>query len=189
VSRDIRAEALARLDASRARLAAALLPAEDSAAARGPGPGRHRRHAALWRWLRQRGRAHGLAPAIAAAEHAFQGWWVRHPWRASAEVFGHAFSQELLPMARRHPYLLVGVGASAGAAVVALQPWRWPTLRRRVRTGMQLAIGWAAAQFSKPLVQALLATLNAHAAREEAAAPAPGPTAPAAAPEDERSKR
>ena len=47
------------------------------------------------------------------------------PTQALAHAGGDAAQALLRPLAREHPWALVGVAAVAGAALVAGRPWRW----------------------------------------------------------------
>ena len=52
-------------------------------------------------------------------------WWVRQPAPVLLALAGDTADLALQPIARRHPFRLVVGAAAAGAALVALRPWRW----------------------------------------------------------------
>ena len=71
---------------------------------------------------------------------------LRRPAQTATQTLAHAggdAAQALLrPLARQHPWALMGVAAIAGAAVVAGRPWRW-LLRPALLASLfsQLALG------------------------------------------------
>jgi hypothetical protein len=192
-------DAKARLEQSRARLFDALMPPEDAARSGAAGP-KAARSRSLWRLMRRRLQGSGLEPLLHVAETGARRWWGAHPWRRSAELVLHHLQQDVRPWVRRHPWATVGLGASAGAAVVLLGPWRWPSLRLQARRLAGLGAAWLVAQGSRPAVQTALAVwleqqrqrLRSAAAVSEAAdkPSAPGTMdAPAATPDDDGTGR
>ncbi len=167
-----RSAALQRLAASRARLAGVLLPARpdadgDPAGRRGAGWAGPRRWRALWRaWTR----SGALAPVFAAVEQGLAGWWQRQPWRDTAQVASELGGIYLRPVIRRHPWAAIGLGAAAGAALAAAQPWRWRAWRVQARRSSRQALGWALGQLSQPAIQLLLAGLLVQKSSERATA-------------------
>ena len=63
-------------------------------------------------------------PVIGTVVDAVMGWWLNHPAHAVAVVAGAAARDAAVPLARRHPWLLILASLLAGAAVVRLKPWR-----------------------------------------------------------------
>ncbi|CAN7243532.1 hypothetical protein [Rhizobacter sp. LjRoot28] len=64
-------------------------------------------------------------PVASMAVRYLRRWWSRHPLKATA-AFATTAGRDLLgPAAARHPWLLLGGAALAGAAVTRLRPWRW----------------------------------------------------------------
>lgn len=170
--------ALARIESSRLRLCAALMPqsADDTTAApAGHGRKRRRLRATLRRWFAL-APLRPLRPLLNPAWAAAQGWWQHHPWRGTGEALGHALSHELGPVVRRHPVLSVSVAAAAGAGLVAAQPWRWQPLATQAeiasRRALHSTLDWSWQQLSQPSVQmALGAALAAWAGQQAAETP------------------
>jgi len=52
-------------------------------------------------------------------------WWARQPLRVVIGLVAETAKVALQPIAQRHPFRLVTIAAVAGAALVALRPWRW----------------------------------------------------------------
>ncbi len=174
--------ALTRLQASRAKLRAAMLPAptEQTASAGFKLP---RRWRAMWRsWTR----SGPLALVAGTTMSAMQSWWRRQPWYATTELAGRAVLAETTPLIRRHPVWAVALGVGVGAALVAARPWRWQAVNRRVRPLGQQLVGWALRQLSQVPVQmalaALLAQFVGQRARDGAAADGPPTPTPTPAP-------
>ena len=173
--------ALARLQASRAQLRAAMLPPPQEQPA-SPGVELPRRWRAMWRaWMRNG----PLALVAGMAMGAVRSWWRKQPWQATTEWAGRAVLAEATPLIRRHPLWAMALGVGAGAALVAARPWRWPAVNRNVRPLGGHLLGWMVAQLSQVPVQlalaALLAQFVGERARGQAAAATPAPT-PTAAP-------
>ncbi len=63
-------------------------------------------------------------PVIGTVIDAVMSWWLNHPAHAAAVVVGAAARDAAVPLARRHPWLLLLASLLAGAAVVRLKPWR-----------------------------------------------------------------
>ncbi len=63
-------------------------------------------------------------PAVVAVRWVRR-WWRRHPWRATFDL-GSAVVDELAkPVARSHPWLLVGGALVLGMVLARARPWRW----------------------------------------------------------------
>ena len=151
--------ALLRIEASRARLRSAMLPPPDAAASdAGPGFALPRRWRAMWRSFMRSG---PLATVASTAAGAIGSWWRSQPWRSTGEWAGRALLAEVQPIVRRNPLMAVAVGASLGAAVVAVRPWRWRALNRHVRPVGGHLMRWTLAQLSQVPVQMALAALLA----------------------------
>lgn len=146
-----RAEALARIERSRARLRLEMIPPPPAGPPMGsPLP---RRLRALWRHLRRR--ASGW-PITGFAMAALGEWWHRQPWRPAGEMLVDEIQASALPWVRRHPVATVAAAAALGAAVVASRPWRWPGVAQRVRPVPRQLSRWLLRQFSQAPVQATL---------------------------------
>lgn len=124
-----RAQAVARLTASRQGLKRALIgPTGSESGQLHLRPWRGRM-AALWRHLRWQARRQ---PLLAATLAAATQWWHVHPWRVPGELAWQEAQARLLPVLRRHPWAGVALSAGVGAAVVAWRPWRQGWVHRWV---------------------------------------------------------
>ena len=74
-------------------------------------------------------------PVSAIAVDALLAWWERQPLNTSVHVAEAAASAAITPLVRRHPVVVLGGAAVAGAAVVWARPWRW-LLSRALLTGI-----------------------------------------------------
>ena len=74
-------------------------------------------------------------PGIATALDVVKVWWQQHPLHAVSIVAGEVGRTTLRPVARRHPYALVGVALLAGALLAWARPWRW-ALRSALFAGL-----------------------------------------------------
>jgi hypothetical protein len=173
---EARDAALARLSASRERLARALLPLPPAggtpdAAASWALP---RRWRAQWRlWARRS----PLAPLLDVARQGLAGWWQRQPWRDTAGVAAELGAARLRPWVRQHPWAAIALGAAAGSVVAAARPWRWRAWRVHAKRSTRWALGWALGQLGTPALQWLAAGLAVGHAPEPAAAQAVEPPA------------
>lgn len=176
---DPTSSALSRLQASRLRLRAALIPpdpdAPASASAQTPGR-RPRRLGALWRsWRRS---MHGW-PLVDLALGTAQTWWHRQPLRPVAELLVDELRATAVPLVRKHPLLTVAAAGVLGVLLVAGRPWRWPLVAKQVQRAPQRVGGWLIRQLSQASVQASLIALLMLWARPPAANPAqPQPQPP-----------
>ena len=116
--------ALARLEASRARLREAMRPTAPEPSADGPDAGGRS-------WL-QRLRE---LPVIGLVADALHGWWAQNPLRPVALVAAEASNAVAKPLAQRHPIALVLAAAAVGAALAWARPWRW-ALRSALFAGL-----------------------------------------------------
>lgn len=64
-------------------------------------------------------------PVASVAARYLRRWWARHPLRATAALASDAGRDLLGPAAMKHPWLLLGGAALAGAVVTRLRPWRF----------------------------------------------------------------
>ncbi|MEY4564541.1 MAG: hypothetical protein RLZZ618_3818, partial [Pseudomonadota bacterium] len=64
-------------------------------------------------------------PMATVAVRWVRRWWTHHPWRATVE-FAHVATEELVgPVARRHPWIVLGSAVAVGALATKIRPWRW----------------------------------------------------------------
>ena len=64
-------------------------------------------------------------PVASVAVRYLRRWWARHPLRATAALASDTGRDLLGPAAMKHPWLLLGGAALAGAAITRLRPWRF----------------------------------------------------------------
>lgn len=169
-----RAEAVARIAASRGQLRTQLLKhaprRRAPGAPEGPGFDPARRLRALWRSTRQSLRG---SPVAGVAMTALQDWWQRHPWRDSVELVLGEINAAVRPLVRRHPVATMTIAATVGVALVAGKPWRWPAVNRRLQPLPARMGRWLFAQLGQAPAQALLSSLMVMlAARHSATAAA-----------------
>lgn len=169
--------ALARLAQSRAALRQQMLPPE-------PDPSTDTTPAAAARWVRRAQRWLGRHAAGAALLSVAGRWWRRQTWSPlvtpllpMAGDLAHEADRAWRPWARQHPVALAAGAAVAGAALVALRPWRWLQRPGRRLPG---AAGWLGPLLRDPVLQATvltsLAPLLAKAASpRQPSAPRPQP--------------
>lgn len=105
--------AVQRLEQTRERLRAVLTPATKAQA------GGERTRGASWE---QRLRS---VPGVSLLVDVVQAWWQQHPLRAGSLVAREVSRAALRPIARRHPFALVGAALVVGAALAWARPWRW----------------------------------------------------------------
>jgi hypothetical protein len=163
-----RERALARLAASRGELAAVLIPPPPprlTGRHAAPGPMSRRIGAWLryWRWRLND------SPLAGVASDAARDWWYAHPWRPTAELVAEQGRSVALPWVRQHPYLAVGLTATAAAALMAARPWRSPWLAPHVASFPHTARRWAWLQVRRLPVQSILTTAIALWATRQAA--------------------
>jgi hypothetical protein len=163
------AQALARLERSRANLRQALAPALPAQGTPSVWSFNLLEHARAW----LRGTPWGVVvePLVSAGGDTLSAWWARQPWRETVLQARDTVSAELSPWVRRHPIAAIAAAALAGAAVAASGVWRWRTVRR---SGLQLAAHLrrtVMGQLSHPAVQSVLlgAVLSYLAARKQPA--------------------
>lgn len=160
---DVRFEALQRLKQSRAKLKAVLLPAPVAARVRSTigqsASTTKQRLRGAWESITARTSSSGVASAAASL---VKQWWTRQPWHSATELVGDAVSGEVEPLIRRNPLTSIAVSACAGAAVVALRPWRWNLVQTQSRKVSGTMGRWAVGQIAQPAVQlAVVAGLTA----------------------------
>ncbi len=105
--------AVERIEASRARLRAAMAPPPAAAPSMPP--------TRALAWLEQLKEL----PAIKIVMDTLQGWWLRHPLRAVVHVASEATNAVARPVAQHNPFILVALAAVAGALLAWSRPWRW----------------------------------------------------------------
>lgn len=105
--------AVARLEASRARLLHAMMPPP---AVQGGRPA-----VGLLGWLERIKRQ----PSMAVILDTLESWWTRHPVRPLVDVASEAANAVVKPIAQHNPFVLVLTAGALGAAFVWSRPWRW----------------------------------------------------------------
>ena len=74
-------------------------------------------------------------PGMATVIDVVKVWWQQHPLHAVGIVAGEVGRTTLRPIARRHPFALVGVALLAGVVLAWARPWRW-ALRSALFAGL-----------------------------------------------------
>jgi len=97
-----------------------------------------------------------LAPCLAFARRSLRRWWRRQPWQPAAEAAGEAARHAIVPWVRTHPLAAIGLGAAAGALLVAAAPWRWASVRTLAAEAREQGWRWTLQQLASPAAQALL---------------------------------
>lgn len=64
-------------------------------------------------------------PLAALTIDALADRWARHPLHSSLQLAEVAANETIAPLVRRHPALVLGSAAVAGALLVRARPWRW----------------------------------------------------------------
>lgn len=156
------AEALARMQTSRARLRRALIPKTDAPdnghASSSGGAGFKIPDIAklAWRTVRDQLRR---SPSLREAVQTLHEWWKRQPWQDAATLAGSELRSVMAPVVRRHPWASVGAAAALGAAVMLARPWRWSIVNNQWQTLRAEAMGAIRAQLFHVPLQMLLASL------------------------------
>ena len=92
-------------------------------------------------------------PVVATLRDTVEQWWRTNRWRPIVTVAIGAVNQMAVPLARKHPYRLLGIAMLGGAILSRLKPWKWlaitvvptllasmlPTLISRVATRLPLS--------------------------------------------------
>ena len=156
--------AIAKVEASRARLRLAMMPAAPPADAARTAPSIRARLLKI--------------PIVGGVVDSVQAWWNSHPYRPAAQVASEATHAVINPVARRHPYALVLAAAIFGAGLAWTRPWRW-IFRSALFAGLlpQLA---TRAVTSLPIDSWLKVFGTAMSTPPSAAPPTPDPAAQAA---------
>lgn len=160
-----KAQALARLDASRTLLIQRLYPAPpDRGAHAGAGDaGVVGLVASLMNSLMARAQRDGLPRAAWRTARALaRRWWTRQPWHASVELVAGTLADEVRPVVRRHPWASLAAAAAVGCALMMARPWVAHSLRRKTRD-LPHRVGRVLWQqlAQAPVQMALLAALTA----------------------------
>ncbi|ARN21649.1 hypothetical protein [Piscinibacter gummiphilus] len=111
-------------------------------------------------------------PVAAVAVRYMRRWWARHPWRATAQLADEAGRELLRPIAKRHPWMLLGGAVVAGIVIGRLRPWRLVS-RNAVLASLLPPISFAS------LMTSITAMFGSVASAPEA------PAEPGAAPADD----
>lgn len=153
-----KAEALARIEASRTRLILALSPEEPSRHKSAPAPGADASGASGFpaASFGARMRRHGVGPGLfSAAQTLVRRWWRRQPLHVPAELVASAVAQQVNPIVQRHPWAALAAGAAAGGVLVALTPWvfgaaknRWAPWRANLGGMLWSQLGQASVQMA-----------------------------------------
>ncbi len=180
------AEAVVRLNATRAQLERALLPAppadgDPHGAGRTHGPHRDGPRAAANRPLSERFLSR--YPLLEIGWPFVRAWWERRPLHHSLQSASVEARRLTVPAIRRHPAVSMLLAALAGAGLAAVGPWRWALLSGRARplgrrVGRLLA-GQATRLATQTAMTGLMMLLAGKAAAEkqreaDTAAPDPG---------------
>ncbi len=104
--------AVERIELSRARLRAAMLPPALPAPEPGSGP---------LAWLERI----KDQPSIAVIIDTLQGWWSRHPMRPLVQVASDATNAVAKPIAQHNPLAMVLAAGLLGIVFAWSRPWRW----------------------------------------------------------------
>ena len=147
--------AQARLDASRAKLRLALIPAEADAALAGESQSGRRPHRLRAMWRAWRRSMHGW-PLVDLVLDAGQTWWQRQPLRPVGELLAAELRAGALPLVRKHPLLTVAAAGALGVLLVAGRPWRWPFVVKQVHRAPRRFGSWLTRQLGQASVQASL---------------------------------
>lgn len=118
----------ARVDASRAALQLWVLRTyhpERLQPAAEPGEAPPETHDDDPAWLAMMMDTMNELPVVAVAARYLQRWWRRHPLYATFHVADEAGRELLRPMAKRHPWLLLGGAVVIGVGLGRVRPWRW----------------------------------------------------------------
>ncbi len=105
---------IARMEQSRARLRAAMLPPPAVSAG-------ETTKTNPFAWL-DRLKEH---PAVAVVVDTLRSWWLQQPLRAAVHVASEAGNALARPIAQKNPIALVAVAAVLGAVLAWTRPWRW----------------------------------------------------------------
>lgn len=167
--------ALARIEASRSRLRAAMIPAPQAHASFDDGyKTASRRWRALWRLLRSKG---SLQAVVETASMAMRGWWRHQPWYPTTAVVAGAVAREAKPFIRQNPIATVAVAATLGAAAAMARPWRWGLVNSQSRQAMRGLGRWGLGQLMQAPVQMAIATALAGWISQQRERPASAPDA------------
>lgn len=155
---DPRFAALNRLEASRIRLQAALIPKRRSGAASGGMPSEQSEWRTTarnaWSFVRSRNFA-GLFQTVSD----FAGrWWNDQPWQPTASLLSQTVDAEISPWIRKNPVSAMALGVGAGAAIAWIRPWRWGALHGQARSLQRSASFWMLRELTSPAMQMLYAT-------------------------------
>jgi hypothetical protein len=153
-----KAEALARIEASRTRLILALSPEEPPHREGAPAPGANAAGASGLpaASLAARVRRYGVGLGLFSVAQALaRRWWRRQPWHVPAELVASAVAQQVNPVVRRHPWAALAAGAAVGAALVTLTPRifgaakdRWAPWRANLGGMLWSQLGQASVQMA-----------------------------------------
>lgn len=153
-----KAEALARIEASRTRLILAMSPEEPSLREGTPAPAAGAPGASGFpaASFAARMRRYGVGIGLfSAGQTLARRWWRRQPWHVPAELVASAVAQQVNPVVRRHPWVALAAGAAVGAALVSLTPRvfgaaknRWAPWRANLGGMLWSQLGQASVQMA-----------------------------------------
>lgn len=64
------------------------------------------------------------SPGAALLAAVLRQWWAKHPAHQAATLAAQTARELTLPVAQKHPVVLVAGAFAVGAGLVALRPWR-----------------------------------------------------------------
>jgi hypothetical protein len=146
------ADAMLRLQRSRACLRSAMMPAPPRIHhARGAGA-----TSRLMSWLTSGSIGQAVEPLFGGARLLLLRWWSRHPWHSPVMMAKEAVQGEVTPLLRRHPVTSVVVAAALGAGLVASGVLHGGLVRGSLAGARRLARRWFIVQLSSPAMQTVV---------------------------------
>ncbi len=114
-----------------------------------------------------------VGTASAGVRHAAHDWWQRQPIQPAVSSVARDVHEVIDPIARSHPWVLVGSAAAAGGVIALLLPRRW---LRRIDASLRASVAPWLAALGPALTAKVLAgfDLGSLASMLASTAPAPG---------------